>query len=324
MTGARPVSEDVPLHPVEGAPRLAVNYSAAAAELYATGRVQLDLFKCPPWPDLLATVRERYPFYVHFPLRVGAGTGDAIDVKAREPADWANVEVLLEETGTKLVNLHLAALTHDHRHIPAGSADPAHVAGVTEGLIRDVSAVVRRFGAERVVVENVYDDRRIGLLRPACLPEVISRVVEETGCGLLLDLSHAWLAARDLGVDAQAYVEALPTARLGEVHVSGVRRLPEHRIDEALQAGLDPERVARLAERLWDHFPMTEADWAFSAWAMDRVRSGAWGQPWAVTFEVGGVSAFYELVADRDILAEQIPRLAAQVKGNGSHDGSAL
>ena len=90
-----------------------------------------------------------------------------------------------------------------------------------------------------------------------------------------------------------------------------------------LQVGLDPERVAGWASRLWDHFPMTEDDWAFSAWAMERMRSGAWGQPWAITFEVGGVSAFFELVAGREVLAEQIPRLAGQVMGNASRSSSA-
>jgi uncharacterized protein (UPF0276 family) len=194
---------------------------------------------------------------------------------------------------------------------------------VTEDLIRDVSAVAGRFGPERVIIENVYDDRRIGLLRPACLPEVISDVVEATGCGLLLDLSHAWLAARDLGMNPQDYVEALPVARLREVHVSGVQQLSDQQVEKALKSGLDPGRVAGWAGRLRDHFPMTEADWTFSGWAMEHVREGTWGQPWAVTFEVGGVSAFYELVADCEVLAEQIPRLAAQVKGQGTHSESA-
>ena len=36
-------------------------------------------------------------------------------------------------------------------------------------------------------------------MRPSVEPEVITRVVEESGCGLLLDISHARIVANYLG-----------------------------------------------------------------------------------------------------------------------------
>lgn len=60
----------------------AVNYSLAAADLLREEQIQVDLFKCPAWPDLIAAAQEVHPVYVHFPLRVGAGINHAIDYEA--------------------------------------------------------------------------------------------------------------------------------------------------------------------------------------------------------------------------------------------------
>jgi hypothetical protein len=67
-----------------------------------------------------------------------------------------------------------------------------------------------------------------GYLRPTYLPETICRVVEETDCGLLLDLSHARLAAWALNMDPQDYVNQLPVQRICEIHVTGIQRIDRH------------------------------------------------------------------------------------------------
>ena len=68
---------------------------------------------------------------------------------------------------------------------------------------------------------------------------------------------------------------------------------------------------------------MTDKDWEFFAWAMEQVHSGAWGQPWIVTFEYGGVSPLYEAVTKMGVLAEQVPRLYALVKGGALDEAAA-
>lgn len=294
--------------------KLAVNYSHAAADLLRDEKIQLDYFKCPAWPDLVATVQEIHPTFVHFPLKVGSGIGDAIDAGTGRPADWGMVELLLSGTGTVLVNLHLSPDPQDYPDVPVDTVDPGHVEMLTERLIRDVRAVVERFGPECVVVENDHHSRGRNL-RPAFLPEVIGRVMAETGCGLLLDVSHACLAARHLGMDAREYLAALPTERTREIHVSGIQRFEGRWVALARQIGVDPDLIQRLAGHLVEHLPMTEEDWEFFAWAMAQVRSGAWGRPWVATFEYSGVSGLFEAVTDADVLAEQVPRLYTLVRG---------
>src|SRR5205814_2195338 len=120
-------------------------------------------------------------------------------------------EALLAQTGTPFVNLHLEPTVHDHPDMPASTTDPGDIELLTACLIRDVRAVVERFGPERVIAENVPN--LDGCMRPAYLPGVVHRVIEECGCGLLFDLSHARRAARALGIAAADYIGVLPVER---------------------------------------------------------------------------------------------------------------
>ncbi len=244
------------------------------------------------------------------------GQGDAVDTETRQAADWAGVDALLGRTDTPYVNLHLAPTVHDHPTIPIDSTDPAHVEELTACLVRDVRAVVERFGAGRVIVENDHDNGGLHL-RPGYLPGVIRQVVEATGCGLLLDLSHARLAAHALGIDARDYLRALPLERVREIHLTGIQPFDERWVAALRRAGIADGVIERFAGRLLDHLPLTEADWEFTAWAIDQVQRGAWGQPRVVALEYGGVGPLWEAVTDADVLADQVPRLYDLVKSQG-------
>lgn len=299
--------------------QFAVQYSAELARLLRDGRVRVDSLKCPAWPHVIKAAQELRPVYVHFPLKVGRGIGDAIDTETSQPAAWGQVEALLVQTGTPLVNLHLSPSTEDHPGIPVDSANPADVERVTEHLIRDVQAVVRRFGPERVVVENDHDNGGRHL-RPALLPQVIRRVVEATGCGFLLDLSHARLAARFLHMDVGEYLAALPCRRIRELHVTGLQHVDAYWTDRLLAAGIDARTVQHYAGRLIDHLPMTDDDWGWLDRALEQVRAGAWSQPWVLTFEYGGVGPLWEAVTDAAVLREQGARFYRLTKAGFAGD----
>src|SRR5690606_15444688 len=126
---------------------------------------------------------------------------------------------------------------------------------VAAALVEDVQALAAVVGAEDVIVENVpYRGEDHGLLRAGVDPRVVSEVVRATGCGLLLDLSHALLTTRTLGMDLWEYVDALPTHALRELHVSGVRPVDG---------------------KLRDHLPLTADDVAVVRAALARMRAGA-------------------------------------------------
>jgi len=265
---------------------LALNYSPQAADLLREGTIQLDLLKCPDWPELIREAEALKPVYVHFPLVVGSPS-------LRE-TDWGEVEAFLTETQTAFVNVHLEATPTTYPGVPVNTRDPHHAERLTERFIEDVALVASHFGAERVVAENViYRGHRGNLLRPAALGEVIRTVVQETGCGFLLDLSHArisvhYLGVEEPGVELWGYLDALPVERLRELHVTGIHY---------------------LNDKLTDHLPLTEEDWEITGKVFERIRTGTWAEPIVVAFEYGGVGPTFAWRSDKGVIAEQVPRL---------------
>ncbi len=294
--------------------KLAVNYSAATARLLAGSEIAFDYFKCPAWPDVIEKAQAFRPVNVHFPLLVGAGIGDALDGETHAAADWRRIEALLTQTATPLVNVHLVAPPEYYPGISQDSDNPAAAEAVSARLIGDLEPVVRCFGTARVIAENNPPNPK-ECLRPAYRPEVIRRVIEETGCGLLLDLAHARLAATKLGMDERHYVELLPIGRLHEIHITGVQRIAGRWLERMTEQAVPTEIVAELAEREFDHLPLTDPDWRFFERAISQVRAGAWREPWIVTFEYGGVGQPWEALTDADALRTQIPRLRRLVIG---------
>ena len=276
--------------------KLAINYSPQAEALAAQEAVDFDLFKCPPaWdpvvpeyaPDLLVRARAVRPIILHFPLHAGSNTLGT--------TDWERIEEVLVQTGTPFVNVHLQAQAQDFPDIPADTTEPAHLRRILDALVQDVALVTARFGPERVIAENVvYRGADGKVLLPCVDPDVIYRVVEETGCGFLLDLAHARLTADALGMDAQEYTARLPVAHLREMHVTGAQP---------------------SGGRLQDSMPMGPEDWALVEWAMGRIGSRQWGQPWAVALEYGGVGPIFERRSEAGVIAEQLPRLKGLVAG---------
>ncbi|MHC1681411.1 MAG: hypothetical protein AB6733_00365 [Clostridiaceae bacterium] len=82
---------------------LAINYSPEAAELFARGEIEFDLYKCPDWPDLIDVARQQAPIYVHFGLTAGDGR--------LAMQDFAALAEMRAQTETQFINLHLVTHT---------------------------------------------------------------------------------------------------------------------------------------------------------------------------------------------------------------------
>lgn len=260
--------------------KFAINYSTQAARLVAQGDIDIDRFKCPDWPDLVMEASRLRPVAVHFTLKAGSGN--------IQKTDWEAVEHLLLQTGTDYVNLHLAPERNDFPEIPVepGAEDRQLV---IERMIADVRSAVGHFGAERVIVENVpYRGLDGSVLRPGVEPDAINEVILETGCGLLLDISHARITARQLGMDERAYMAALPVDRLRELHFTGL-----HNLDGYWQ----------------DHLPVLEEDWPMLDWVLGCIQRGEWTLPTMLAFEYGGIGEKFAWRSDTMVIAKQAPLL---------------
>jgi uncharacterized protein (UPF0276 family) len=160
---------------------------------------------------------------------------------------------------------------------------------ILERALRDIEPIVARFGAEKVIVENIPWRADADVFVRACTdPEVMHQLLEKTGCGFLLDLSHARLTAHYAGINARAYVESLPVAKLRELHVTGLA----------------------IVEGKWlDHMPLMDEDWAETGWALEHIAEGKWSKPWTVALEYGGIGGPFKWRSDAAVIENDVKQL---------------
>jgi len=263
--------------------KFAINYSPQAAELVKSGKIKIDYFKTPLWPDMIAEAEKLSPVAIHFDIRTAG-------IEAMQTKDWDAVEQFLGRTSTAYVNTHLSVRVNDLPHIPVD--DPptqAHKDEVIEYMLGDLNLMTARFGADRIIAENIpYHSDQNFQLRACIEPEVISSVIQGAGCGLLLDLSHARISSHSIDMDPEFYIESLPVQDLSELHFTGI-----HYWDGYLQ----------------DHLSILDDDWEWLDWVIKKMRTKEWGQPHLLAFEYGGTGEFFGRFADPDVIAEQVPRL---------------
>ncbi len=291
----------------------AINYSPLLGEMVQAGDVQVERFKCPAWPDLLEEAMKTRPVYVHFPLEVGGGIGAPFDGEVKAPADLERIAELMEMTGTPYVNTHFVPARKHYPDIPHDSRDPRHIEQVISNTLRDLEPLIERFGAERVLVENVINEW--GFLTLAVLPEVIDRLLEKSGCGFLFDHSHARLAARNLGLDERDYSASMPVEKIREVHITGIQCI-EGDLFQRIQAAGGANGFPMFEEGQWmDHFPMTDEDWPALEWLAGQIASDGWRTPWVASYEYGGVGGLWGALTDRATYEKEIPRMTGILKG---------
>jgi hypothetical protein len=61
--------------------------------------------------------------------------------------------------------------------------------------------------------------------------EFLSRLAEETGCRLLLDVNNVYVSSRNHGFDPHEYLRSIPARRVQQFHLAGHADLGTHCID---------------------------------------------------------------------------------------------
>lgn len=267
---------------------LAINYSPAAAKLVKGGKIDTDYFKTPDWDWLIDEAKSIRPVAVHFTLEAG---NDSLGL-----VDWDRVRQLSQNTATPYINLHLDARQRDYPESLVDTTVTSEVKRIFDIILTDINTVVEQFGPERVIVENSpYRGISGNTMRMCVLPEMITQVVEETGCGLLLDIAHAIVTSKTLGMEVDEYISKLPVTRLKEMHFAGIH--------------LDP------ISGMWDdHLSIQENDWYWLDWVIDRIHSGEWNHPWLLAFEYGGVGEPFAGRTDPEVIEKQVPELRQHLK----------
>ncbi|MDR1465182.1 MAG: DUF692 family protein [Oscillospiraceae bacterium] len=196
-----------------GGVKLALNYSVEAERLFDEGRIDVDYFK---YPGLLFHMgaMEDLDAFGRFCARVAAkrpillhglypAPHDLSDPDLQALFDDAAAARLIRMTRTPGLSFHPALAKHRDD---------------VQTIIENAIFLREKYsGMAFVTIENV-PDRHFGCL---IRPEVITRLIHESGCGFLLDISHAFVAAHHLGMPLSAYLSQLPLDRTVEIHING-------------------------------------------------------------------------------------------------------
>jgi uncharacterized protein (UPF0276 family) len=171
----------------------------------------------------LEAIRARHPLSLH---------GVALSLAADAPPDEAHLgrlAALVRRFEPAAVSEHLAWSTWQGAYRP----DLLPFPRTSEALARIADNIgrVQDVLGRPIAIENPshylaidgHDWDEIDFL------EALAR---RTGCGLLLDVNNVFVSARNLGLSAEAYVDAFPGALVEEIHLAG------HSADPALGAGM--------------------------------------------------------------------------------------
>lgn len=160
----------------------------------------------------LDRIAERYPITMH---------GVSLNIGSVDPLDRAylrELRALMERTGARVVSDHLCwtgvdgTQLHDLLPLPYTEEALAHLA-------ERISVVQDDLGTQ-LVLENPSTYLE---LEGAAFDEAafLTALVEQTGCGLLLDVNNVYVSHQNHGRDAAAFLAGIPWDHVAYVHLAG-------------------------------------------------------------------------------------------------------
>ncbi|MFJ4290652.1 DUF692 domain-containing protein [Cupriavidus sp. NPDC089707] len=173
-------------------------------------------------PGYLDAIRRDYPISLHG-VGLSLGSAEGLDM-----AHLARVREVVARIEPGLVSEHLSWSVAGGTYL----ADLLPLPMTEEAL-----AIVCR----HVEQTQTYLKRRILVENPSTylcfshstIPEweFLAEVARRTGCGILCDVNNIYVSASNHGWDALTYLDALPPAVIGEIHLAGhsVRHLEQGR-----------------------------------------------------------------------------------------------
>ena len=195
-----------------------VHHDALLAERPAVGWIEAhteNYFHDGAAPRALERARANYPLSLHG-VGLGLGSADGID-----RAHLAHVRRAIERFEPALVSEH-ACWGHSGGEF-FNDLLPLPYTEEAVALLASQVRAAQDFLGVQLLIENVsayvaFQHSRLTEW------EFLSAVVEASGCGLLLDINNIYVSAKNLGLDAQAFIAGVPAASVREIHLAGHAR----------------------------------------------------------------------------------------------------
>jgi uncharacterized protein (UPF0276 family) len=165
-----------------------------------------------PRHTALAQVRDRHPLSFH-----GVGLSLAGD-EAPDDMHLARLRRLADRYEPFVVSEHLAWSRRGGVYRPDLLPFPrtqAALQRISRHIDRTQEALGRRILIENPSLYLALNGHEYGET------DFLVSLCRRTGCGLLLDVNNVHVSANNLGYSAEAYIDAIPAALVGEIHLAG-------------------------------------------------------------------------------------------------------
>lgn len=170
-----------------------------------------------PPHEYLERIRELYPLSLH---GVGLSIGGESPLNREH---LARLKDLNDRYQPGLFSEHLAWSSHETHFLN----DLLPVPYTEQTLARVVEHIdeVQQFIGRKMLLENpslyvAFDQSSMSEI------EFLSRITDQTGCGLLLDVNNVYVSATNQQYDPLKYITKFPLHIVGEIHLGG--HAPDH------------------------------------------------------------------------------------------------
>jgi uncharacterized protein len=179
----------------------------------------------------LGRALERFPIVQH---------GVSLSIGSTDPLDWdylKRLKALIAQTKTPWVSDHIcwgsAGGVHIHDLVPLPYT------AATVRWVAERARAVQDFLGVRLALENVSSYMTF---TSSEMPEheFVTAVAEQADCGLLLDVNNIYVSSYNHGTDPVAYVDAVPHARVVQVHLAGHTNHGKYILDSHSDRVIDP------------------------------------------------------------------------------------
>ncbi len=171
---------------------------------------------------ILEQVRRDYPVALHG-VALSIGSSDALD-----GGYLTRLRALIERIEPALVTDHLCwsavggRALYDLLPLPYTEETLIHV---VERVRRVQDALGRRIALEN---PSTYVGFRHSTMREA---EFMAAVSTAADCGLLIDVNNVYVSAHNLAFDPRQYLDAIPPARVAQIHLAGFTDMGSYLFD---------------------------------------------------------------------------------------------
>ncbi|WP_051206213.1 DUF692 domain-containing protein [Oceanospirillum maris] len=161
---------------------------------------------------ILRQVAQHYPLSLHG-VGLSLGSGDALDSK-----HLAALKALVDEFQPALLSEHLSWSAVSGRYFNDLLPIP-YTHESLEQFCRQVEMAQQALGRQ-ILIENptAYLNFKASVFTEW---DFLNQVVEQTGCGLLLDLNNIYVNAVNHGFDSLDYLNNIDLDAVGELHLAG-------------------------------------------------------------------------------------------------------